>query len=185
MDSSKRWRTTGRIAFTEHDGPGRPPIGVRSWYLGSTAIAVGTALGVVIVGDSLCPEHLAWIRFLGVVGIALSVGAVVCLVRGSAGVALTSFGASVVGLAIGGIDMAHSRVRGSFVVAGFGVAALLTAVPVLRQIRSGAWAERSRQEFTGGADSFAVAGSETGSTSATEAEPAPERARHASKPGVR
>ena len=141
------WRSTEHLAWTERDGPGRPPRGVSSPYLAGISVVLAVALGVVIGGDSLCPEHRGWVRSLGVIGIALSVSALAVLVRHRAIGPVLALGAATTGVAIGVIDAFHSPVRGSFVVAGFAVAGMLSALPMKGLMQSRAWAASVHREL--------------------------------------
>lgn len=134
-----KWRTTGELAFTTADGPGRPPRGVRPGLLLAAGTIAGTALGVILFTDSLCPEHRMQVRLLGAVGIAVALMSIVASVRGSAGAPVLTLAAAVAGAGIGALDTLHSPVRGSFVLVAFIAVVALAAWPLAVQLRQSRW----------------------------------------------
>lgn len=146
MESST-WNRTGRTAWTEHDGPGRPPSGVPRWYTPLVAAALGTSLAVVIGGDALCPEHRVVVRALGVIGLALCIGALVSALRWSAASPSLTVGAAITGLALAAVDAAHSPLRGTLVMTAFACALLLASVPLAVHVRAVRWANRASKDM--------------------------------------
>ncbi len=142
MNKPAQWNATEQLAWTEHEGPGRPPAGLPRRILIGLSVTMGVALGAIIGGDSLCPEHRLWIRLVGVIGIAATGAAVVSALRGGAASIRLSLAASVSGMFIGAIDAEHAHTRGLFVFAGFFVAFLLTLVGSRRERAGARWADR-------------------------------------------
>lgn len=127
------------LAFTERDGPGRPPAGPSGR---STAILAGV-LGVTFLGllssDTLCPDHRAWVQGLAGAAFLGICAAFVALWRGWAGGPLLTLAASLAGVGIGLIDAVHSPARGQLVALGFALATVLAAAMSLRAHRLGRW----------------------------------------------
>ena len=147
MSRSVSWRSTERLAWTEREGPGRPPGGVGPWYLASLATILGSALGVILFSDTLCPEHRAWVQMLGTVGVAVSIAAFVALMRNSASGPLLTLAGAVAGVGIGGIDALHAPLRGSIVLGAFLLLAVLTAWPLFVEARAAAWTRKVARDL--------------------------------------
>ena len=147
MSRSVSWRSTERLAWTEREGPGRPPGGVGPWYLASLATILGSALGVILFSDTLCPEHRAWVQMLGTVGIAVSIAAFVALMRNSASGPVLTLAGAVAGIGIGGIDALHAPLRGAIVLGAFSLLAVLTAWPLFVEARAAAWTRRIARDL--------------------------------------
>ena len=147
MSRSVSWRSTERLAWTEREGPGRPPGGVGPWYLASLATVLGSALGVILFSDTLCPEHRAWVQMLGTVGVAVSIAAFVALMRNSASGPVLTLAGAVAGIGIGGIDALHAPLRGSIVLGAFSLLAVLTAWPLFVEARAAAWTRRVARDL--------------------------------------
>jgi len=147
MSRSVSWRATERLAWTEREGPGRPPGGVRPWYLASLATILGSALGVILFSDTLCPEHRAWVQMLGTVGIAVSAAALVALTRNSASGPVLTLAGAVAGIGIGGLDALHAPLRGSIVLGAFVLLAVMTAWPLFVEARAAAWTRRVERDL--------------------------------------
>jgi hypothetical protein len=147
MSRSVSWRSTERLAWTEREGPGRPPGGVGPWYLASLATILGSTLGVILFSDSLCPEHRAWVQTLGTVGVAVSIAAFVALMRNSASGPVLTLAGAVAGIGIGGIDMLHAPLRGSIVLGAFSLLAVLTAWPLFVEARAAAWTRQIARDL--------------------------------------
>ena len=147
MGRSVSWRSTERLAWTEREGPGRPPGGVRPWYLASLATILGCALGVILFSDVLCPEHRVWVQTLGTVGVAVSLAAFAALLRNSASAPVLTLAGAVAGVGIGAIDTLHAPVRGSIVLGAFVLLAILTAWPLLVEARSAAWTQQVARDL--------------------------------------
>jgi hypothetical protein len=147
MSRSVSWRSTERLAWTEREGPGRPPGGVRPWYLASLATIMGSVLGVILFADTLCPEHRAWVQVLGSVGIAVSIAAFVALMRNSASGPVLTLAGAVAGIGIGALDALHSPLRGGIVLGAFSLLAIMTAWPLFVEARAAAWTHRVTREL--------------------------------------
>jgi hypothetical protein len=143
------WQQGEVLAWTESDGPGRPPKGPDR----TVSLVVASALTLVFAGltsfDTLCPEHRAWVVGLGGAALAGSVLAIVGLLRGWAMAPLLTLGTAAAGVGVGLLDAAHSPTRGRLIALGFslvclGAAALtLKAIALLRWDRSLAASLRS------------------------------------------
>jgi hypothetical protein len=139
------WHSTERVAWTEHDGPERPPRGGHPVLgLGVAGVLAAVFAGMVLT-DDLCPEHRAWVQALGAVALVGCIAGAVALVRGWAAGPAFAIGTALCGLAIGAIDIVHNPTRGWIITAAFG-AVLLGAVWMgLRQISVRQWQlEQSR-----------------------------------------
>jgi hypothetical protein len=147
MSRSVSWRSTERLAWTEREGPGRPPGGVRPWYLASLATIMGSVLGVILFADTLCPEHRAWVQVLGSVGIAVSIAAFVALMRNSASGPVLTLAGAVAGIGIGALDALHAPLRGGIVLGAFSLLAIMTAWPLFVEARAAAWTHRVTREL--------------------------------------
>ena len=147
MGRSVSWRSTERLAWTEREGPGRPPGGVRPWYLASLATILGSTLGVILFSDTLCPEHRAWVQLLGTVGIAVSAAAFVALLRNSASGPVLTLAGAVAGIGIGALDALHAPLRGSILLGAFSLLAIMTAWPLFVEARAAAWHRRVARDL--------------------------------------
>jgi hypothetical protein len=142
------WSTNEVVAYTEHDGPGRPPAGPPTWIWYSTAGTLGVVFSTILFTDSLCPEHRAWVQTLASIAILGVILSITGLVRGwSAAPAITVVTAAL-GIAIGLIDMVHEPVRGAIVASLFGVAALTGTWLSVRQAPVRQW-DRAMRRPTG------------------------------------
>jgi hypothetical protein len=138
-----RWREGSLLAYTEGDGPGRPPAaGARGAWL-----ALAGALSAVFVGvistDTLCPEHRAVVNVVGSLAFLASVGAIVGLLRGSPSAPALAVAAALGGVAIGLIDAVHDPTRGRLIAIAFALVAIGAAVVAARSLRV-TWWERNR-----------------------------------------
>jgi hypothetical protein len=106
------------------------------------ATVLGSALGVILFTDTLCPEHRAWVLALGSIGVALSIAAFVALLRNSASGPILALAGAVAGIGIGGFDTLHSPLRGSFILGAFTLLAVMTAWPLWVEARAAAWTRR-------------------------------------------
>lgn len=127
MTKHTEWQTGEVLAYTEREGPGRPPLGPPRWALGVLAGILGAAFVGLFSSPSLCPEHRAWVLTLSSITFTLTGAAFVALARGWASAVWLTLAAAAGGIAIAIIDAFHSPVRGLFVVAGFAAAILLAA----------------------------------------------------------
>ena len=136
------WRSGELLAYTERDGPGRPPAASPTWMVGTLVGVVGVTFAGLLSSDTLCPDHRAWVQILATVGFVSIVGALIGLVRGWAGAPVLTLLASSLGLAIGLIDAVHSPTRGRLIALGFGVAMALAGLATTRVIQLGRWDRR-------------------------------------------
>ena len=126
------WRTSRAVAFTESDGPGRPPKGP------SRGIAIGLSYAMVAVfigmlsADSLCPDHRAWVQGLGVAAFLAAIASVVGLARGWGFAPALTVLAATAGVAIGLLDAVHEPTRGRLLALAFGAVGLAAAVVAVR-----------------------------------------------------
>jgi hypothetical protein len=133
------WQAGERVAWTDHDGPERPPRGV--------APAIGFGVGAVLAGlctvlvlaDDLCPEHRLWVQLLGGAAIFGCGAGAVALVRGWSSGALIAAGTALCGVIIGLIDVSHGPTRGWLITAAFAVALLGATWLWLRQLGMRQW----------------------------------------------
>lgn len=136
------WRSGELLAYTEREGPGRPPAASPTWLTGTLVGVVGVTFAGLLSSDTLCPDHRAWVQTLAGIGFIAIVGALVGLVRGWAAAPLLTLLASALGVAIGLLDAVHEPTRGRLVALGFGVALVLAAVASTRLMRLRAWDRR-------------------------------------------
>jgi hypothetical protein len=141
--SQAGWRTGSLVAFTEGEGPGRPPTAGARWAWLALAGALTGAIVAMMSTDTLCPEHRAWVQLIGTVALVTIVCAVVGLLRGWAGAPVLASAAALGGVAMGLLDAVHDPTRGRLIAVGFGAVAVGASVVALRLVR-GAWWERSR-----------------------------------------
>ena len=146
--SKRDWRPTAVVAWTEREGPGRPPAGAGTWMWTATAATLGVVISAIFLTDALCPDHRVWVQSLAVLAIFGSVTAIVGLTRAWAAAPLLTIGVAVLGALIGAIDAEHSPLRGGLIAAGFLVALAFSAWLALRQAPLVAWDRRLRREAT-------------------------------------
>lgn len=141
-DDHEIWRSGEVLAYTEHEGPGRPPAASPTWLMGSLVGVVGVTFAGMLSSDTLCPDHRAWVQTLAGIGFLAMVGALAGLVRGWAAAPLLTLLASSLGVAIGLLDAVHDATRGRLIALGFGFAFFLAAVASTRLMRLRAWDRR-------------------------------------------
>ena len=121
------WRSGDVVAYTERDGPGRPPAGPSSW----TILALATVLGATFVGtltsNGICEEHRMLVEILAGGAIFGVAAALIALWREWSSASFITFMSSLAGVAIGMIDAVHAPTRGRMIAVGFGAASLLAA----------------------------------------------------------
>jgi hypothetical protein len=142
------WQSSEVLAYTERDGPGRPPAGPPRWLVGSLAGFVGVGVVAMMATDTLCPEHRQWVMGLASIGLICIGGALVALWRGMAGAPTLTVVAGLSGVAIGWIDTVHSDARGVVIMIVF---ALVTGlgVELMRRARALArWEQAAAAELT-------------------------------------
>lgn len=140
--AEQEWRSTEVLAWTEREGPGRPPAGPSRLLPAAMAGALGVVLAGMLATDALCPEHRALVQAIGGLAVVGSVVAIVALVRQSASAPVVAMLTAVAGVAIGFIDAVHDPARGTFIALGFGVVVLGACAVAWRHLRLARW-ERS------------------------------------------
>ena len=139
MTDRSGWRSGEVVAWTEREGPGRPP-GQRERALG---MALACVLGAVLVGimstDALCPEHRAWVEALSALALGGVVASITGLLRGWSVAPLLTMVSAGGGVAIGLIDAAHAPERGRAIAAVFAVVVLAASVLAIRYARLAKW----------------------------------------------
>ncbi|MGI8685174.1 MAG: hypothetical protein ACR2MO_08830 [Acidimicrobiales bacterium] len=140
------WRSTQVLAWTDREGPGRPPSGPAVGLWTATAATLAIVFSVIMFTDALCPEHRMWVQTLAGLALVGVVTSIVGLVRGWASAPLLTVGSAAVGGGIGLIDTVHSPVRGGFIAAAFAVALVLSAWMAVRQVPLLRWDRRLRRD---------------------------------------
>jgi hypothetical protein len=134
-----RWRSDGLIAWTEREGPGRPPAGPSR----AVSTALGIGLAAVFTGilftDTLCPEHRTWVQALASVAFVGTIVAAVGLIKRWAIAPPMALMVTLCGVSIGMLDAAHSAGRGRAIAAAFSLLALAAAVLLWRQFALVRW----------------------------------------------
>ncbi|HEY8547142.1 MAG TPA: hypothetical protein VIL36_18910 [Acidimicrobiales bacterium] len=145
------WREVETFAWTEGDGPGRPPGGPNRLLTTVVGGGLAAAFTAMIATDTLCPEHRAWVMTLATLALAATVTAAVGLLRGWAIAGPLALVATVSGMAIGMIDAVHDVQRGRAITATF--AALTAGALVLlgRQVALLRWERQVRRGLPTGA----------------------------------
>lgn len=122
------WTATDVVAYTEHDGPGRPPrvpgkaVGV------ILACVLGATLFGMMAADTMCPEHRAWAMAIASAALLTVPVAAVASWRGwASGPRLTAV-AGVLGVATGVLDTIHAPMRGVVVASIFALIAIAACV---------------------------------------------------------
>jgi len=140
--TEQKWRSTEVLAWTEREGPGRPPAGPSRLLSFGMAGTLGVVLTGILVTDALCPEHRALVQAIGGLAIVGTVVAMVGLLRQSPSAPLVTLATALAGVAIGVIDAVHDPGRGTFIAVGFGLVVLGACVVAWRQLSLARW-ERS------------------------------------------
>ena len=163
------WRQVEVLAWTEKDGPGRPPHGpgrVLTTLVGGGLAATFTT---ILFTDTLCPEHRAWVMTLATLALVATVVAAVGLFRGWAIAAPLAVVATLAGVVIGVIDSVHSVDRGRAIAMAFAVLSVGALALLWRQVDLLRWDREVRRGLpTGVTDAADAAGPASGDT---EAEP--------------
>lgn len=123
MEPQQRWQSSEVLAWSENDGPGRPPVASR-WIVGGVAVALTATLTGILSTDALCPDHRLWVQTLASVAIFSAVVAIVQVVRAQPSAIVFALISSVLGVAIGMIDAIHDPGRGMLISLGFAIAGL-------------------------------------------------------------
>lgn len=137
------WRSGELLAWTDREGPGRPPRGPAVVLTGSLAVSLAVAHVGMLFSDTLCPDHRAWVFGLAGVAVVAAGFAVTGLVRGWATSAVLTVLAALSGVAIGVIDAAHDPSRGQLIAVAFGVVAFAGGALGLWQLRLFGWERRT------------------------------------------
>ncbi len=140
------WREGRILAWTESDGPGRPPAGTRPVVAITLACALGAAMLGVLLTDAVCPEHRAWVDGLAMSALIGTGIAIAGLVRGSASAMWITPLVAAAGVAIGLIDTLHDPRRGQLITLGFGLVALASSILLARGARLALWDRRVRDQ---------------------------------------
>jgi hypothetical protein len=141
MTSANGWQSEQVIAWTDREGPGRPPAGSQQKLLGAVALVLGAAFVGMLSSDTLCPEHRAWVDALATTALVGVVVSIVALVRQWSVAPLLTLISGALGVAIGLIDAAHAPARGQLIAGAFGLVVLAVSVVSVRLARL-AWWER-------------------------------------------
>lgn len=142
-----RWRSTQVVAWTERDGPGRPPKGPNRALGFGLSATLGAVFAGMVISDSLCPEHRMWVQGLATLGFACIVGAAIGLAKGWSYAPVLAVLAGFAGVAIGAVDTVHDPARGQLIVLVMGAAALAASALALRQITLAKWDRHVRQQL--------------------------------------
>ena len=167
------WRSTQVLAWTDSEGPGRPPRGAGAGVWMATAATLGIVFSVMMFTDALCPEHRAWVQTLAGLALLGVVTSIVGLLRGWPSAPLVTAGSAALGVGIGFIDAVHSPLRGGFIAAAFVLALLLSGWLALRQVPMLRWDRRLRRDTAPAAEVW-PAEQPTPAPVAAEAASAPE-----------
>lgn len=140
------WNSSETLAWTEHDGPGAPP----SYpWAAMTGVAASLLAGsvVMMVGDSLCPEHRMWIQGLAGLAVVGSVASAIALIRRRVTAAYWAVIPAVCGIAIGVIDASHDPGRGQLIVVIFTAITIVAVLIALRTASVARWARRVEEQM--------------------------------------
>jgi hypothetical protein len=166
------WRATDLVAWTEHDGPGRPPRGpgtVLTTVIGAGLVCVFSA---ILFTDTLCPEHRVWVQVLASAALVGTVVTGVGLLRGWATAPALSVVVTTCGMAIGLLDAVHAAERGLIIAIAFGALWLGSLVLVYRAIRLLLWDREMQRSRSGAAADDVSAAVPLAARSSGAAEPA-------------
>jgi hypothetical protein len=133
------WRRGEVLAYTESDGPGRPPSGSPTWVMGTLVGVLGVTSFGLISSDTLCAEHRAWVEYLATVGITVMVWAFVSLLRGRSSAPVLTLLASSLGVAIGLVDAVHEPTRGRVIALAFAMTLAGSATLLVRSAKLRRW----------------------------------------------
>lgn len=150
MAGRRQWQSSEVVAWTNHDGPGRPPRGPSRILAGALAATLGAVLMGMLATDTLCPEHRTWVQVLGLLGIVGTGVAIVGLVQRWAVAPVLTLAVALDGVAIGLIDAIHAATRGHLVALGFGFSALMAVALVITSVPLSAWDRRVRRQLAPG-----------------------------------
>lgn len=168
------WTEGQILAWTEREGPGRPPRGGHRGLHLALAATLGVVFAGMLVTDTLCPEHRAWVQSLATVALVGTGAAAVGLARGWAVAPLLTLGVASLGLAIGALDAVHDPARGQVLLVAFALVAVAAAGLGARQARLARWGRQLRSDLAPSPER--AHGAEAGADPATPAPPVPGRA---------
>lgn len=166
------WREVETFAWTEGDGPGRPPRGPNRLLTTLVGGGLAAAFTAMLATDTLCPEHRAWVMTLATLALVATVVASVGLLRGWAIAAPLAVVATASGMAIGAIDAAHSVQRGRAITAAFAVLSVGALVLLGRQVELLRWDRQVRHGLPTGVDAGAAGTGDLAGDESTTAPPA-------------
>lgn len=146
--ADRMWRSTEVLAWTENEGPRRPPRAEATWIWTTTAATLGIVFSTILFTDTLCPEHRLWVQNLATVAFLMVVVSIVGMARGWAAAPMITVVAAGLGTVIGLIDAAHAPVRGGAIAAGFGLAVVSGGWLAVRQLPLVAWDRDLRRQLT-------------------------------------
>ena len=138
MEHQQQWQSSEVLAWSEGDGPGRPPVASR-WIIGGVGVALTATLTGILSTDALCPDHRAWVQTLASVAIFSAAVAIVQVLRGQASAIVFALISSVLGVAIGMIDAIHDPGRGMLISLGFAVAGVGSVAVAFRMQQMAKW----------------------------------------------
>lgn len=151
------WYSQEVLAWTGHDGPGRPPRGASPLLLGAVAAGLGVVYLGLLFTDTLCPEHRAWVEGVAGVSVVLAGSAVVGLLRGWASGPLLAVGATLGGVAIGVLDAVHDPTRGRVIALLFAALAVASLALGASNVRLRRWQRTALRPATGAVMASVVA----------------------------
>lgn len=146
-EATSGWRDEGLVAWTERDGPGRPPAGPNRWVTTGVGVGLLAAFSAILVTDTLCPEHRAWVMGLATVAMAATVVAGIGMFHSWAIASPLAVLATGLGVAIGVLDAIHSASRGRSIALAFGVLLVAAVFLMSRQLQLAAWDRSVRRSL--------------------------------------
>jgi hypothetical protein len=163
------WQDSEQVAWTEHDGPGRPPAAAsRNLWLALAGV-LAVVFSAMMFTDVLCPEHRAWVQTLGSFALLGSATSAIALLRAWSAAPLLTLATAATGVPIGLIDAQHDPTRGRLVALAFAVCVVGSFALWARQMTITRW---SRHTLATGAPA-PVEGLELPASAATPIQPAP------------
>lgn len=141
------WHSDGLVAWTEQEGPGRPPAGVNPAVTTALGVGLGAVFAAIFFSDALCPEHRAWVQMLATVALVGTIVAAVGLIRRWAVAPVVALIVTLCGTAIGILDAFHSAARGRAIAGAFALLAFGAMVLLLKQLALWRWDHSVRQSL--------------------------------------
>ncbi|HKY14573.1 MAG TPA: hypothetical protein VJM33_06575 [Microthrixaceae bacterium] len=102
---------------------------------------------VLLLGDSLCPEHRMWIQGLAGLAVVGAVASSIALIRRRATAAYWAVIPAVCGIAIGVIDARHDPGRGQLIVVVFTAITIVAVLIALRTASVSRWAREAEEQM--------------------------------------